>query len=150
MQAYLENLANGGGEPINVSVKDDEGKIRIENTWYTLFYDVRLENGEKPDINAIRKEFTTLQEHLQKCSDMCVVDWPFKVPVEFSPDMERILTEGSSCELLSDEGIQKEGMCLGIPDRFIHQGSIDQLRKEIGLDPESIADKIRNKLSMGL
>ncbi len=53
-------------------------------------------------------------------------------------------------KLLSDEGVQKEVMCMGIPDRFIHQGSIDQLRKEIGLDPESIADKIRKKLSMGL
>ena len=53
-------------------------------------------------------------------------------------------------ELLSEEGIEKEVMCLGIPDRFIHQGSIDQLRKEIGLDPESIADQIKKKLSMGL
>ena len=52
--------------------------------------------------------------------------------------------------LLASEGIQKEVMCLGIPDRFIHQGSIDQLRKEIGLDPESIAEKIEKKLSMGL
>ena len=53
-------------------------------------------------------------------------------------------------QVLADEGIQKEVMCLGIPDRFIHQGSVDQLRQEIGLDPESIADKITKKLSMGL
>ena len=52
--------------------------------------------------------------------------------------------------LLADEGIEKEIMCLGIPDRFIHQGSVEELRKEIGLDPESIADRIKKKLSMGL
>ena len=52
--------------------------------------------------------------------------------------------------LLSKESVEKEVLCLGIPDRFIHQGSIDELRKEIGLDPESIADQIKKKLSMGL
>ena len=30
MQAYLENLANGGGEPINVTVsEDDDGRMCI-------------------------------------------------------------------------------------------------------------------------
>ncbi|MBO4608851.1 MAG: 1-deoxy-D-xylulose-5-phosphate synthase [Lachnospiraceae bacterium] len=53
-------------------------------------------------------------------------------------------------ECLASEGIEKEVLCLGIPDRFIHQGSVDKLREELGLDPEGIAGSIRNKLSMGL
>ncbi len=98
-------LADGNSSDVWTYLElDDEGKIRIENTWYTLYYDVRLESGEKPDMEAIRKEFVTLQEHLQLCSDMCNVDWPFRVPVIFSSDLERVFTEGSSCELLSDEG----------------------------------------------
>jgi 1-deoxy-D-xylulose-5-phosphate synthase len=51
---------------------------------------------------------------------------------------------------LADEGISKEVLCMGIPDRFIHQGSIPELRKEIGLDAEGIAESIRKKLSIGL
>ncbi|MBP5471670.1 MAG: 1-deoxy-D-xylulose-5-phosphate synthase [Lachnospiraceae bacterium] len=53
-------------------------------------------------------------------------------------------------ECLASEGIEKEVLCLGIPDRFIHQGSVDKLREELGLDPEGIAGSIRSKLSMGL
>ena len=53
-------------------------------------------------------------------------------------------------ECLASEGIEKEVLCLGIPDRFIHQGSVDKLREELGLDPEGIAASIRSKLAMGL
>ena len=53
-------------------------------------------------------------------------------------------------ECLASEGIEKEVLCLGIPDRFIHQGSVDKLREELGLDPEGIAGSVRSKLSMGL
>ena len=53
-------------------------------------------------------------------------------------------------ECLASEGIQKEVLCLGIPDRFIHQGSVDKLRAELGLDPEGIAASVRSRLSMGL
>ena len=53
-------------------------------------------------------------------------------------------------ECLASEGIEKEVLCLGIPDRFIHQGSVDKLREELGLDPAGIAESIRSKLSMGL
>lgn len=49
---------------------------------------------------------------------------------------------------MADDGIEKEVLCLGIPDRFIHQGSIDSLRNEIGLTPEQIVRSIREKLSM--
>ena len=51
---------------------------------------------------------------------------------------------------LSDEGISKEVLCMGIPDKFIHQGSIDELRAEIGLDAEGIAEAVKKKLSIGL
>ncbi|MCR5620010.1 MAG: 1-deoxy-D-xylulose-5-phosphate synthase [Lachnospiraceae bacterium] len=53
-------------------------------------------------------------------------------------------------ECLAAEGIEKEVLCLGIPDRFIHQGSVDKLREELGLDPDGVAASIRSKLSMGL
>ena len=53
-------------------------------------------------------------------------------------------------ECLASEGIEKEVLCLGIPDRFIHQGSVDKLREELGLDPEGIAESIRSKLAIGL
>ncbi len=53
-------------------------------------------------------------------------------------------------ECLASEGIEKEVLCLGIPDRFIHQGSVDKLREELGLDPDGVAASIRSKLSMGL
>lgn len=53
-------------------------------------------------------------------------------------------------ECLASEGIEKEVLCLGIPDRFIHQGSVDKLREELGLDPEGIAGSVRSKLSMVL
>ncbi len=53
-------------------------------------------------------------------------------------------------ECLAAEGVEKEVLCLGIPDRFIHQGSVDKLREELGLDPEGIAEAVRAKISMGL
>ena len=43
-------------------------------------------------------------------------------------------------ELLYDSGMQKVKIKrLGIPDRYIEQGSQAQLRKDVGIDAEGIA-----------
>ena len=50
-------------------------------------------------------------------------------------------------EVLAGEGIEKEVLTMGVPDRFIRHGSVDELKKEIGLDAESIAASVRNRMS---
>ena len=50
-------------------------------------------------------------------------------------------------DVLAEEGCHKDVLTMGVPDRFIRHGSVPELKKEIGLDPESIADRIRKKLS---
>ena len=47
--------------------------------------------------------------------------------------------------VISEEDLDMKVMNFGIPDRFIHHGSVDQLRKELGLDPESIAADVSSK-----
>ncbi|MCR4793076.1 MAG: 1-deoxy-D-xylulose-5-phosphate synthase [Lachnospiraceae bacterium] len=49
-------------------------------------------------------------------------------------------------EVLSEEDITIDTITLGVPDRFIHHGSVDELKKEIGLDPEGIVSSIRDRL----
>lgn len=49
-------------------------------------------------------------------------------------------------DVLAEEGCHKDVLTMGVPDRFIRHGSVPELKKEIGLDPESIADRIRKKL----
>ena len=46
---------------------------------------------------------------------------------------------------VSEDDLNIKVMNFGIPDRFIHHGSVDQLRKELGLDPESIAECVSGK-----
>ena len=50
-------------------------------------------------------------------------------------------------EVLSELGLTAPTLVLGIPDRFVGQGRVDLLFKEIGLDPEGIASRIREKLA---
>ncbi len=50
-------------------------------------------------------------------------------------------------DVLAEEGCHKDVLTMGVPDRFIRHGSVPELKKEIGLDPESIAGRIRKKLS---
>jgi 1-deoxy-D-xylulose-5-phosphate synthase len=52
-------------------------------------------------------------------------------------------------ELLSHENVQVPTITLGIPDQFIHHGKPDELYRQVGLDPESIAEKIRGRLETG-
>ena len=50
-------------------------------------------------------------------------------------------------EVLSELGLAVPTLVLGIPDRFVGQGKVDLLFKEIGLDPECIASRIREELA---
>lgn len=48
-------------------------------------------------------------------------------------------------EWLSDNGYQKQVVRMGLPDAFVEHGTIAQLRKLVGLDNESIAEKLKVK-----
>ncbi len=50
-------------------------------------------------------------------------------------------------EFSAGEGILRNIINLGIPDRFIEHGSQDLLRKEVGIDSESIFNRIKNCLN---
>ena len=47
-------------------------------------------------------------------------------------------------EWLSDNGLERRVSRIGIPDRFIPQGTVPQLYKMCGMDAASIADVIRS------
>ena len=47
-------------------------------------------------------------------------------------------------EWLVENGFSNRLIRLGIPDTFVKHGTVAELQETIGLDPESIADKIRN------
>ena len=47
---------------------------------------------------------------------------------------------------LSDLSIEVPTLLMGLPDRFIEQGPVEQLFHELGLDAESIANAIKNNL----
>ena len=46
-------------------------------------------------------------------------------------------------ELLAERGVQVPLLRLGLPDRFIEQGSQEELRQRYGLDPAGVADRVR-------
>ena len=50
---------------------------------------------------------------------------------------------GAVCETLADKNTMCSVVGLGIPDRFIEQGTVAQQLSECGLDPESICKAIR-------
>jgi 1-deoxy-D-xylulose-5-phosphate synthase len=50
-------------------------------------------------------------------------------------------------ELLSDQGLVKPTLRLGVPDHFVEQGTQQQLREELGLTAAGIADRVRQYLS---
>ena len=49
-------------------------------------------------------------------------------------------------EILSEMGEATSTLVMGIPDRFVGQGKVDQLFKEIELDAEGIARRVKQKL----
>lgn len=59
---------------------------------------------------------------------------------------ENVLAGGfgsAIAEFLADEGIQVPLLRFGIPDKFIHQGSRNELWEECGLLPEQISDRVK-------
>ncbi len=49
-------------------------------------------------------------------------------------------------EVLAAEGISRDVLNLGVPDRFIRHGSVPELKKEIGLDAEGIVSSVKARL----
>lgn len=50
-------------------------------------------------------------------------------------------------EVLSDEHIVVDALTLGIPDDFVDQGKVDLLFKDLGLDAQGIAKRVKKALS---
>lgn len=50
-------------------------------------------------------------------------------------------------EYLSEQSIFREIKGIGIPDKFVEQGSVSELKKECGIDSDSIYEVIKNVLS---
>lgn len=59
--------------------------------------------------------------------------------------------EGGACdavlEVLAAYGVEIPVLCLGLPDRFIEQGTHDELMAEVGLSPEAVEEKVRERLA---
>ena len=53
-------------------------------------------------------------------------------------------------EFFADNNYQLKVVRLGIPDRYIHHGTVDELHKECGFDPDSIAKKVAELLDLDL
>ena len=45
-------------------------------------------------------------------------------------------------EVILDVGLMKKVLKFGLPDKFIEHGSVSELRKSVGLDSESMFEKI--------
>jgi 1-deoxy-D-xylulose-5-phosphate synthase len=50
-------------------------------------------------------------------------------------------------EVLAEEGVSMPTRCLGIPDRLVEHGDPTEIRREIGLDREGIAEAVRSLLA---
>jgi 1-deoxy-D-xylulose-5-phosphate synthase len=50
-------------------------------------------------------------------------------------------------EMLADEGVSARILRIGLPDRFIEQGTQQQLYARYGLDAEGVAASVRNFLN---
>ena len=63
---------------------------------------------------------------------------------------ENVLTGGfgsAVTEVLTDEGSHISVLRLGLPDRFIEQGTQVELLEEVGLLPEQISQKIIDRMN---
>ncbi len=52
-------------------------------------------------------------------------------------------------ELLASRDVQVPVLTLGLPDRFVSHGSQEELRRELGLDGESVARRVEEWISRG-
>lgn len=107
--------------------------------------------------NAVVEAFESLENEQITPSHY---DMRFAKPLDFElldyvfEHYEKILTIEDGClaggfgtailEYMADRGFSKPVKRLGIPDRFIEQGKIEELHEECGLDSVSIAEILRN------
>ena len=63
----------------------------------------------------------------------------------FVPMEENVASGGYGekiIEYVKEKGISAKVLPISIPDEYVEHGSVDQLKKEIGIDAQSIADRI--------
>lgn len=53
---------------------------------------------------------------------------------------------GAVSEILTGKDLEVPLMTFGLPDRYVEHGKIEELRREVGLDPTEIADGIESRL----
>lgn len=76
--------------------------------------------------------------------DQRLVEWVARYPVVFTVE-DNVLAGGFGAavmEALAGTGLAGRVHLLGIPDRFLPAGSPDQVLRSVGLDPDSIADRV--------
>jgi 1-deoxy-D-xylulose-5-phosphate synthase len=52
-------------------------------------------------------------------------------------------------ELLADQGAGPRVLRFGVPDRFVEQGTQDELRQRIGIDAASLVAQVREHFAQG-
>ena len=52
--------------------------------------------------------------------------------------------------LLSGEQMAADYLQVALPDAYIEHGNVEKLKSEIGLDPDSICQSIRERLATGV
>jgi 1-deoxy-D-xylulose-5-phosphate synthase len=120
-----------------------------------------LKKGNKLAVICVGPCVTNVLE-ASRDLNVCVVNARFVKPLDKRKILEavkrcgKVLTVeenslnggfGSAVmELLQEEGINVPVERIGIPDKFIEHGSVDVLRKEIGLDKDSIREKIEEMI----
>ena len=49
-------------------------------------------------------------------------------------------------QFVDEQRLDTTVLNIAIPDQFVTHGSVDQLRKELGIDAESVAERILNEI----
>lgn len=107
--------------------------------------DMALEVGEKLDASVVNMRFIKPLD--QKLLAELALNHCLLVTLE-----DNALAGGAGsavAESLSAAHHPTELLMLGLPDRFLNQGSREELLAECGLNPESIAQRINQRLSAG-
>ena len=141
LEEYRENVSLGKSEWI---YREDEICLIAVGEMVETAEQVRdILKGEGHRVSLVNARFVKPLDRemiLESCRDHKLL-----VTLE-----DNVITGGfgsAVLDVLAEEGCHKDVLIMGVPDRFIRHGSVPELKKEIGLDPESIADRIRKKLS---
>ena len=141
LEEYRENVSLGKSEWI---YREDEICLIAVGEMVETAEQVRdILKGEGHRVSLVNARFVKPLDRemiLESCRDHKLL-----VTLE-----DNVITGGfgsAVLDVLAEEGCHKDVLTMGVPDRFIRHGSVPELKKEIGLDPESIADRIRKKLS---